>query len=71
MPGKSSLDRVVVDLGNPVKGLLFGVLLIAGTMGSFFLLENYQDSADGKPAAIMDQGRQLTAFTKAALVQRF
>ena len=43
-------ERVTVDVGNPAKGIVFGILLIAATTGGFFLWESYQGGADARAA---------------------
>lgn len=43
-------DRVTVDVGNPAKGIVLGVLLIAATTGGFILWDIYQGDADAKAA---------------------
>lgn len=53
-PGPDS-DRTVVDLGNPLAGLLLGALMIAATMGGFFLWDNYQSGADAKAIVLIGE----------------
>ncbi len=48
-------DRAVVNLGNPLTGLLLGALMIAATMGGFFMWDNYQSGADAKATVLADQ----------------
>lgn len=43
-------ERITVDVGNPVKGIAFGILLIATTLGGFILWDIYQGDADAKAA---------------------
>jgi hypothetical protein len=50
-------DSVVIDVGNPLMGFLLGALVIAGTMGSLFLWESYQGSADASAAVVTVQNR--------------
>jgi len=54
-PAQPDPDRAVVNLGNPLAGLLLGALMIAATMGGFFILDNYQSGADAKAAIIAGQ----------------
>ena len=50
-------SHVAIDVGNPAKEIVFGVLLIAATTGGFFLWENYQGDADAKAAVATMQSR--------------
>ena len=50
-------DRVTVDVGNPAKGIVFGMLLIAASAGGFFLWESYLGGADAQAAVIAAQSR--------------
>jgi len=47
-PPRSDCDRAVVNLGNPLAGLLLGALMIGGTVAGFFVWDNYQGGADAK-----------------------
>jgi len=55
--GVIDTDRVTVDVGNPAKGIVFGVLLIAASAGGFFLWESYLGGADAKAAVIAAERR--------------
>jgi len=55
--GVIACDRVTVDTGNPAKGIVVGMLLIAATTGGFFLWENYQGGADARAAATTAESR--------------
>ena len=55
--GVVASDRVTVDVGNPAKGIVFGVLLIAATTAGFFLWENYQGGADARAASVTARSR--------------
>ena len=57
MPAEVGTERAVVDVGNPLMGFLLGALLIAGTMGSFFLWDGYQGGGTAKPATVKDHHR--------------
>ena len=50
-------DRVAVDVGNPGKGIVLGVLLIAASAGSFFLWENYLGGANARTSVVTTQSR--------------
>ena len=50
--GTIDADHVTVDVGNPIMGFVFGVLLIAATAGSFFLWESYQGGANARAAVV-------------------
>jgi hypothetical protein len=50
-------DHVTVDIGNPVMGFVFGVLLIAATTGSVVLWESFQGSMSARAAVIETQNR--------------
>jgi len=52
---RSDCDRAVVNLGNPLAGLLLGALMIAGTMAGFFVWDNYQGGADAKTTVQIGQ----------------
>jgi hypothetical protein len=67
---ESDLDKVIVDVGNPVLGILLGMLVIAGTMGSYYLWDYYQNGADVSPSIVTSENGQPTAFPKVALTQR-
>lgn len=54
-PPQRHSDRTVVNLGNPLTGLLLGALMIAATMGGFFVWDKYQSGADAKAAGLTDQ----------------
>jgi len=54
-PIQSDSDRAIVNLGNPVTGLLLGALMIAATMGGFFVWDNYQARADATETVATDQ----------------
>lgn len=47
-PLQPDSDRIDVNLGNPLAGLLLGALMIAATTGGFFVWDNYQGGADAK-----------------------
>lgn len=47
-PPQPDSDRIDVNLGNPLAGLLLGALMIAATTGGFFVWDNYQGGADAK-----------------------
>jgi len=55
-PLRPDSDRVDVNLGNPLAGFLLGALMIAGTMGGFFLWDNYQDAANAR--TVISTGRR-------------
>jgi hypothetical protein len=50
-------NRAVVDVGNPLMGILLGVLLIAGTMAALFLWQSHQDGAVAEPVVVTAQSR--------------
>ena len=54
-PPQSDSERAVVNLGNPLAGLLLGALMIAGTMAGFFVWDNYQGDADAKTTVLIGQ----------------
>jgi hypothetical protein len=54
-PLQPDSDRAVVNFGNPLAGLLLGALMIAATMGGFFVWDNYQASADAMESVLADQ----------------
>ena len=54
-PAQPDPDRAIVNLGNPLAGLLLGALMIAATMGGFFIWDNYQSGADARAAIIAGQ----------------
>lgn len=53
--GVIDTDRVTVDVGNPARGIVLGVLLITASAGGFFLWENYSGGADAR--AVMAESR--------------
>jgi hypothetical protein len=55
LPAEPDTERAIVDVGNPLMGFLLGALLIAGTMGSFFLWDKYQGGGDAKAGIMMSQ----------------
>jgi hypothetical protein len=57
VPAESSKDHIIVDVGKPLIGFFLAVLLIASTMGSLFLWDNYQGGADSSAAVVTAQGR--------------
>ena len=48
-------SRVIEDVGNPLMGIFLGALMIAATMGGFFLWDNYQGGADAKATVQIDR----------------
>ena len=52
-PFKTDPKRAIVNLGNPLVGLLLGALIVVGTIGGFFLWDNLQGSADARTAISM------------------
>jgi hypothetical protein len=54
-PPRSDSDSAVVDFGNPLAGLLLGALMIAATMGGYFLWDNYQSGADAKATVLIGE----------------
>jgi len=52
-PFQTDSKRAIVNLGNPLVGLLFGALIVVGTMGGFFLWDNLQGSVDARTAISM------------------
>ena len=47
--------RVIEDVGNPLKGIFLGAIMIVATMGGFFLWDIYQSASDAKTTALIDQ----------------
>jgi hypothetical protein len=54
-PPRCDSERAVVNLGNPLAGLLLGALMIASTMAGFFVWDNYQGDADAKTTVQIGQ----------------
>lgn len=54
---RSDPKSAIVNLGNPLAGLFLGALMIVGTMGGFFLWDNFQDRADAHTATLTAQDR--------------
>jgi hypothetical protein len=52
-PFRTDSKRAIVNLGNPLVGLLLGALIVVGTMGGFFLWDNLQGSVDARTAISM------------------
>ena len=55
--GVSDSDRVTVDVGNPIMGFVYGLLLIAVTTAGFLLWEGHQAWADDPVAIVTAQNR--------------
>ena len=53
--GGISPDRVIEDTGNPLMGIFLGALIIAATMGGFFVWNDYQGGSSAKTTALIDQ----------------
>ena len=48
-------NRVIEDLGNPLRGIFLGALMIAATMSGYLLWDNYQGGADAQAAVMTSQ----------------
>jgi hypothetical protein len=55
-PRRPGPDSDAENFGNPLAGFLLGALMIATTMGGFFVWDNYQGGADAK--AVISTGQK-------------
>jgi len=53
-PLRPDPGSAIVDLGNPLAGVVLGALMITATVGGFFLWDNYQGSAGAQTAVLAD-----------------
>jgi hypothetical protein len=48
-------NPVIEDLGNPLRGIFLGALMIAATMSGYLLWDNYQGGADARATLFTNQ----------------